>query len=327
MTMSKAPLLKALMSKALMSKARMSKIPKIPKSAIALAALTVIGIYLFATAPADLDDDRRARRDVPVETLFRMLDAENGSIRALYTSEIVGPGLKQGLKYREDWRLADVHAGPLPALMLRETANRLQQRVPDLNLFLGSTFPIEESNHFKGTQLAKFAKLEEKLEPQFFQDDSTGRYTAMFPDIASAPACVSCHNEHPKSPRKDWKLNDVMGATTWSFARSTVSSEELLTILAAFRASALDSYGAYLKKTVAFAPNERPKLGERWPKEGLFLPDAETFRSRVETRNSAITLNTLLLAKTQTPQPPTSDERKPDSKGGIDSSDKSGTAP
>ncbi len=314
-----------------MSKVAMSKIPKIPTSAIVLAALAVIGIYLFATAPSDLDDDQRARRDVPVETLFRMLDAENASIRALYTSEIVGPGLKQGLKYREDWRLKDVHAGPLPALMLRETANRLQQRVPDLNLFLGSTFPIEASNHFKGTQLARFAKLEEKLEPQFFQDASTGRYTAMFPDIASAPACVSCHNEHPKSPRKDWKLNDVMGATTWSFARSTLSTEELIAILAAYRASALDSYGAYLKKTVAFAPEQRPKLGERWPKEGLFLPDADTFRARVETRNSAATLNALLQAKEEAAQPLASNESKPSSKpgpdGGADASDKSGTAP
>jgi len=211
--------------------------------------------------------------------------------------------LKKGLKFQEDWRLKDVHAGPLPALLLRETANRLQQRVPDLSLFLGSTFPIEASNHFKGAQLKFFATLESKREPQFFLDESTGRYTAMFPDIAAAPPCVNCHNEHPKSPRKDWKLNDVMGATTWSFARKDVSVDELVTILAAYRASAIDSYEAYLKKTVAFAPDARPKLGERWPADGMFLPDVATFRTRVEERNSAKTLNALLKAKTAVAAP------------------------
>ena len=271
-------------------------LPKIPRSVLALAALVVAGIYFFATAPADLDD-ASAARDVPVETLFRLLDAENASIRAIYTGEIVTPGQKIGLAYREDWKERDVHAGPLPALLLRETANRLQQRVPELNLFLGSTYPIEASNMFKGAQSRYFASIERDRKPRFFLDDSTGRQTAMFPDIASAPACVTCHNEHAKSPRKDWKQDDVMGATTWSFARETLSTDEVVEILAAYRASAMDTYEAYLKKTARFDAAKRPQLGERWPKDGLYLPDARTFRQRVEERNSIASLNLLLQAR------------------------------
>lgn len=272
------------------------KLPKIPRSVLALAGMTVAGIYLFATAPADLDAGTAAR-DVPVETLFRMLDAENASIRAIYTGEIVTPGLKTGLKYREDWKSADVHAGPLPALLLRETANRLQRRVPELNLFLGSKYPIEASNLFKGAQSGYFDAIERKREPQFFLDRSTGRYTAMFPDIASAPACVSCHNEHAKSPRKDWKQGDVMGATTWSFARATLSTDEVIAILGAYREAALDAYGSYLTKAEGFDTAARPQLGERWPKDGLYLPDAGTFRKRVEEKNSIASLNLLLQAR------------------------------
>lgn len=273
----------------------MTPTKKIHTSVLVLSALMVVGIYLFATAPADLDNDTGGGgRQVPVETLFHLLDAENASIRKIYTAEIVTPGLKNGLKYREDWKSKTVHAGPLPALVLRETASRLQQRVPDLSLFLGSNFPIEASNRFKGSQLAYFDKIEKEQQPQFFLDGSTGRYTAMFADIAAAPACVSCHNDHPNSPRKDWKLNDVMGATTWSFPRKQVSTDELVEILAAYRASALDTYDAYLKKTAAFDPAQRPQLGERWPTDGLYLPDADTFRKRVEERNSIASLNLLL---------------------------------
>jgi adenylate cyclase len=274
----------------------LSSVPKIPISVLVLAALAVAGVYLFATAPPSLVDNARAGQRVSVEELLRLLDAENAAVRALYASEIVGPGQKQGLKFREDWRSADVHAGPLPALLLRETASRLQRRVPDLSLFLGSNYPIEPSNHFSGAQLGYFAALERTGKPQFFKDASTGRYTAMFADRASAPSCVSCHNEHPRSPRTDWKLNDVMGATTWSFARASVSVDEALALLAAYRASALESYEAYLGKIDAFPEELRPTVGESWPKEGLHLPNLATFRAQVEARNSANTLNALLLA-------------------------------
>ncbi|MBW8851105.1 MAG: DUF3365 domain-containing protein [Xanthomonadales bacterium] len=267
---------------------------RIPRSAIALAALAVVGIYLFATAPADLDEDSVGARDVPVETLFRLLNAENASIRKIYTAEIVTPGQKAGLRFHEDWKRKDVHAGPLPALLLRETANRLQQRVPELSLFLGSSYPIEVTNKFKGAQQTYFEQIEKDRQPKFFLDASTGRQTAMFADIASAPACVTCHNDHPKSPRKDWKQNDVMGATTWSFPRDKLSTDEVIAILAAYRASALDAYDAYLKKTAGFDDKERPKVGPQWPKDGLFVPDAGTFRDRVEAQNSIASLNLLL---------------------------------
>ncbi len=302
-------------------------IPKIPRSVIALSAFAVIGIYLFATAPANLGDATGSGRDVPVETLFRMLDAENASIRSLYTAEIVTPGLKRGLKYREDWKNKDVHAGPLPALVLRETANRLQQRVPELSLFLGSTFPIEASNQFKGKQLAYFDKIESTREPQFFLDESTGRYTAMFADIAGAPACVTCHNDHPTSPRKDWKLKDVMGATTWSFPRKQVSTDELVTILGAYRLAALDTYSAYLKKTERFAEDQRPALGDRWPQDGLYLPDADTFRQRVEARNSTASLNVLLQSSAAPPRAAAATSTSPIPAAGGESAEKAGSKP
>ena len=298
---------------------------KAHKSILILAALSVIGIYLFATAPADLDDSASGGSDVPVETLFRLLDAENASIRAIYTAEIVTPGLKKGLKYREDWKAKDVHAGPLPALFLRETANRLQQRIPELSLFLGSTYPIEASNHFKGAQLTHFDNIEKEQKPQFFIDESTGRHTAMFPDIASAPACVSCHNEHPDSPRKDWKLNDVMGATTWSFPRAKISTDELVEILGAYRIVAMDAYGSYLKKSETFGPAQRPQLGERWPKDGLFLPDADTFRKRIEAKNSVASLNLLLQTRSPSEREHVSAD-KPSARSGS-ATDKAGSAP
>jgi len=36
-------------------------------------------------------------------------------------------------------------------------------------------------------------------------------FTAIYPDVGVAPVCVSCHNGHKDSPRRDFKLGDVMG--------------------------------------------------------------------------------------------------------------------
>jgi hypothetical protein len=33
----------------------------------------------------------------------------------------------------------------------------------------------------------------------------------VYPDVAVAPACVTCHNAHKDSPRTDFEMGDVMG--------------------------------------------------------------------------------------------------------------------
>ena len=187
------------------------------KFVLAALALIVLGIYLFASAPAKLPEgDAQGPGDgMPVEQFFRILAAENASIRAMYTAEIVGAGGKNGLKFSEEWKKREVNAGPLPALFLRETSTLLQRDVPNVNLFLGSDFPIVAANQFKGLQVDYFKKVRAEGKPQFFQDPSTRLYTGMFPDVASAKPCVGCHNDHSKTPKKDWVLNDIMGATTW----------------------------------------------------------------------------------------------------------------
>jgi len=36
-------------------------------------------------------------------------------------------------------------------------------------------------------------------------------FQAVYPDRAVSNACITCHNQHPLSPKRDFKLNDVMG--------------------------------------------------------------------------------------------------------------------
>lgn len=263
---------------------------------IGTACFVLLAIYLFASAPPELPDGAAGGKLIPAESALALLDAESAAIRAMYTREIVGPGSKQGLAFKEDWKKDQVAAGPLPALLLRETSNRLQMQVPELSLFLGSDFPLVRENLFTGEQAAHYLEVKKTLKPKFFFDTAQGRTTAMFPDRASAQACVTCHNEHPNTPKKDWVLNEPMGATTWSYAGKQVPSETLLRMISQLRNSAVDAYGSYLHKVGKFEDSAKPTVGDKWPRDGFYLPDVETFRKAVEAQNSSTTLNGLFVA-------------------------------
>ena len=120
----------------------------------------------------------------------------------------------------------------------------------------------------------------------------------MYPDYASAKACVTCHNEHEKTPKKDWVLNDMMGATTWSYPRKEVSVAEVLRYTTVLRSAALETYGLYLTKLTTFKASPVPVVATQWPKEGMFLPTLAEMRKAIETQNNALTFQTLLDART-----------------------------
>jgi hypothetical protein len=42
-------------------------------------------------------------------------------------------------------------------------------------------------------------------------EDGTRYFQALYPDKAVSQTCIGCHNAHPNSPKKDFKVRDVMG--------------------------------------------------------------------------------------------------------------------
>ena len=254
--------------------------------------LVVVGIYLFATAPPALAETRGAGGSLATETLFKMLANENDVARALYTKEIVGPGKKRGLAFREDWAEQDVVAGPLPALFLRSCAQILYRSQHPLKLRLGSDFPIEASNRFNGEERKVFDEVRAARAPRFFDDPATGERVAMFPDVASAAACVSCHNQHEKTTKRDWALDDVMGATTWSWPSDEVSHEEAYALIRTYREAVRQTYQSFLAEFDGV--DGSPEIGAGWPKDANAVPSADQFVAECVKRASRETLTQLL---------------------------------
>ena len=240
-----------------------------------LFSLGCLGIYLFVSAPPPLDDQKVQQATFPVERMFNLVQSENAVARLIWTREIVGEGKKVGLKFDEHWRDADLEAGPLPALFLRETAKSMEKSPVRLSLFLGSDYPISPDNRFEGLQQEKFQVLRLSQQAQFFYVPDTGLHTGMFADIAVAQPCIECHNKHEQSPKQDWHLNDVMGAVTWMYPASAVTLEDMLKAVMILHQGVQDAYATYLKKVKTFA--YPPVIGERWPRDGYYLPSLEVF--------------------------------------------------
>lgn len=272
---------------------------KKPGFIIFALALVNIAIYLFVTAPPPLEEKRPTSGQVPIEEALKIVNAENAKIRTIYTRDIVGAGLKIGLRFDEDWQEEGVDAGPLPALFLRETSRHLERRPQPLGLFLGSEYPIRAANRFTGKQKEAFAAMERDGKPAFFRSEGTGFHTAMFPDLAVADACVSCHNDHANSPKHDWARGDVMGATTWTYPEGEVPLPEVLALIDALRGSVAEAYASYLEKAKTF--QHPPAIGGSWPAQGYALPTVEVFMARVRSETGEQTLDALLATRVLLP--------------------------
>jgi hypothetical protein len=114
----------------------------------------------------------------------------------------------------ENWR--EAHGLPVPAQMLRAAGQNIQKRGAEFSYTLRSLWPINENygpqTQAEQTGLEHIAKHPE--ENYYTEEELGGRsyFTAIYADRATLPSCVSCHNNHPRCPKKDFRQGDVMGA-------------------------------------------------------------------------------------------------------------------
>lgn len=246
-------------------------------------ALVALIVYLFVDAPEPLPDAKNEERVVNVKTLFSIVSYQNNVARSVYTKEIVGKGREVGMAFNENWIADNEEAGPLPALFLRNASKSLEKNKVPLSLFLGSDFPISSANAFKGIQVEKFNAIKNTKSPESFYDASTQRHTAMYPDFAISNACAECHNKHPDSPKRDWQVNDIMGATTWMYPEEFLTHKELLEAIKATDEALKYSYSLYLEKVKKF--KNPPTIGDKWPKDGYFLPSVDVFMTELRAKS------------------------------------------
>lgn len=145
------------------------------------------------------------------DALFAVMEAD----RAVYTKNVVNRLVKEDkvIKASEHWQ--DDQALPLPAQMFRMGSERVAEKTSDFSYSLISAWPINKQNAPKTEAEKEGVKfIEENPGQNFYKQETLGGqtyFTAIYPDVAVAPACVDCHNDHKDTPKTDFKIGDTMG--------------------------------------------------------------------------------------------------------------------
>lgn len=104
---------------------------------------------------------------------------------------------------------------PVPAHLLREASEAVQQKGAEFHYVLRSLWPINPKNSPETpTEKEGLKAVAEHPDANYYSEESLGgrRYfIAVYADRAILSSCVQCHNAHPGSPKKDFKQGEVMG--------------------------------------------------------------------------------------------------------------------
>jgi hypothetical protein len=140
--------------------------------------------------------------------------------RTAYTQTVISRLTREEKVIKVSEHFIDDKSLALPAQFFRHSAEIVDDNVKkhddlDFSYALRSLWPIRKKN---GPQsAAEKAGLKYVVDTQgdtFYAEevlDGKKYFTAVYADVAVSPVCVSCHNTHKRSPRRDFKPDDIMG--------------------------------------------------------------------------------------------------------------------
>ncbi len=157
---------------------------------------------------------------LPVETVADYLYAMIEADREVYTKHVVERMQIKGVVVAsENWE--EKNTLPLPAQFLMESGRVMARKGIGVQYRLISLWPINKRNvarsEFEKEGLGTILTHQTKPYTGFVKEGGTRYFQAVYPDLAVTQACIGCHNSHPDSPKRDFKINDVMGAIVISF--------------------------------------------------------------------------------------------------------------
>lgn len=169
----------------------------------------IFGIYSVITYKQRIEQVRRSALSTAA-----LLSKEIMLNRGFYAATVVKKALDSGVPVTSVFHGDLEGAIPLPAVFLKEIAASLKEK-NGFGIDLRSLNPINPANtavdEFQTRAIEGFTKGSESVRHVFTEQEGKRSIRYMVPDVATSKVCVDCHNAHPGSYRKDYKLGDVMG--------------------------------------------------------------------------------------------------------------------
>jgi hypothetical protein len=179
------------------------------------AAALLIGAAIATPAAYASWFGGKDSKSMPLQEVADMLHSVMEADRTVYTQRVVNRLANQEKVITADEHFMDKKALPLPAQMFRFGAEKVAEKTQKFSYSLLSLWPVNKQNAPR-TAVEKdgLKYIADNKGKNFYGEETLGGkkyFTAVYADTAVSPACVNCHNAHPESPRKDFKLSDVMG--------------------------------------------------------------------------------------------------------------------
>lgn len=178
---------------------------------IVLAVVATLLLSLPPVGPSVASEER----GIPPETVADYLHTVIEADRTFYSIHVVERMQKSGGPVAaENWR-AEKNVLPLPAQFLIESSDLASMTGSKVRYRLVSLWPINPRNApYSESEKKALQSVSEHPERSATGTVKHGEQTyfqAIYADRAVSQSCIGCHNAHPRSPRKDFKMQDVMG--------------------------------------------------------------------------------------------------------------------
>ena len=180
---------------------------------VIIALITFVGISFGEEGP-------RSQSGVPPEVVADYIHAVIEADRTLYTTHVANRMQEQGKAMASElWEKRG--RLPLPAQMLKLAGQEVEAKGMGLKYRLASLWPIREENRyandFERTGLEVVVGDPSEVYSAIITRGNFKYFKAIYADKAVSQACVNCHNAHPLSPKRNFKLGSVMGGIIISF--------------------------------------------------------------------------------------------------------------
>jgi hypothetical protein len=176
---------------------------------------TFVTILLFGSSLSLEAASKIPSKGIAPETVSDYIHAIIRADRQVYTTHIVKRMQEQGIVLaKEDWK--DKNAIPLPAQFLHYSSKIVAESGSGIRYRLISLWPIYRKNGpatpFEREGLEKLIKNPDVPQRGEVATGKMKFFQSIYTDKATSQACVTCHNTHPLSPKRDFKIGDAMGA-------------------------------------------------------------------------------------------------------------------
>ena len=187
--------------------------------AAVIAMIVVLAIRSVSAVEKDSGTPMGIRPSTVADYLHAVIEAD----RTFYTIHVVERLQNKGiLVASENWRVQNTL--PLPVQFLKESSELAEKTGTKVRYRLIGLWPINRQNG-PATDFERQGLKEVQMHPErpYAGTVTSGKeqfFEAVYADRAVTQACIGCHNAHPNSSKRDFKIDDVMGGIVISIPLS-----------------------------------------------------------------------------------------------------------